>query len=180
MRRAKVFWTILALLTCAATSHAQAPSPLVAVPSPPPPAAAKPMIGPSEEKVIRQLLDVTGTVKLSQQMVDQMLASMQTSMPDIPAEFWTKIRACFKADEFIALIIPVYDKYYSKEELDGLLAFYQSPLGQKVIATLPEVNRESMAIGQAWGRKQAQAIMTEIDQEREAATKHSETKATTM
>lgn len=44
-------------------------------------------------------------------------------------------------------------KHFSLEELEALVAFYKSPLGHKVVTTLPEVVRECMAAGQAWGEQ---------------------------
>ncbi len=184
MRRLPSYGTTLALLACGASCHAQAapdapahPPVVVVTPAPPSLTTQAAAVDPAKEKLIRQLLEVTGVVKLSQQMMDQMFTSMQSAVPDLPTEFWSKTRARFKADDLVAMIIPVYDKYYSKEELQGLLTFYESPLGRKVIATLPQVQRESMTIGQAWGRKQAEDVLAEIAQERKSARKHAQTKA---
>ena len=124
-------------------------------------------------KAIRQLLVVTGTSKLMAQEMDQMVASLRNGLPDAPPEFWTKFRARVNTDDLIALIVPVYDKYYTLDDINGLLAFYQTPLGQKVITTLPQVTRESMTIGQAWGEAQAKAVVHELEQEQEAPKKHS-------
>jgi hypothetical protein len=38
---------------------------------------------------------------------------------------------------------PLYDKFYTEEELTDLLKFYRSPTGQKVITTLPQLMAES-------------------------------------
>ncbi|MBV9848651.1 MAG: DUF2059 domain-containing protein [Armatimonadetes bacterium] len=137
-------------------------------------------VSPEKEKAIRQLLDVVGTAKLMDQMMDQMLTSFHGSFPDVPPEVWTKLRARMKTENMITLIIPVYDKYYTTEDINGLLAFYQTPLGQKVIATLPQVSRESMAIGQAWGQKQAQSVIRELERQEKASKQHSKPKVTPL
>ena len=110
-------------------------------------------------------MDTVGTSKLMTQMADQMLASLQKNIPDVPPTVWAKFRARIKPDELIVLLLPVYDKYYTSEDLTGLLAFYQSSLGQKVIATLPQVSRESQQIGEKWGQQQAAAVIREYEQE---------------
>jgi hypothetical protein len=42
-----------------------------------------------------------------------------------------------------------------------LIQFYQSPLGQKVIAAAPGISLESQKIGSAWGQKIAEEIFNE-------------------
>jgi hypothetical protein len=39
---------------------------------------------------------------------------------------------------------PIYDKYFTEEELRDLVAFYKTPTGQKSIQVMPGIVRESM------------------------------------
>jgi len=130
------------------------------------PLQAQTRISPEKEKSIRQLLDVMGTTKLTQQMTTQMMAMLKQSQPGVPEELWSRFEKKLDAREVIDLVIPVYDKHFSKEDIDGLTAFYESPLGQKVVRTLPQVSQESMEIGQAWGRRKAEEVLQELQQER--------------
>ena len=152
---------------CVAPLQAQTPAPALT--------PAQQAISPEKEKAIRQLLDVTGTTKVMKQMMDQMMTSFHGSFPDVPPEAWTKLRARLNTDDLINLMLPVYDKHYTLDDINGLLAFYQTPLGQKVIATMPQITQESMTIGQEWGRKQAQAVIRELQQEEKASKKHGKT-----
>ena len=40
--------------------------------------------------------------------------------------------------------IHLYDKYYSKDELQNLVDFYKTPTGQKTIQVMPQLTQESM------------------------------------
>jgi len=156
-------FALLALfaLPCAAPVSAQQ-----TVPLPAPVYTTAPAPVPAEKAAtIRRLLALMGTVKLSQQMMTQMFSSMQTSMPQVPAEFWTKVHASMNANELIDLLIPIYSRHYTQQELNGLIAFYQTPLGQKVVSELPQISQESMAVGQQWGQQKAQEIVKEMQQE---------------
>jgi hypothetical protein len=51
------------------------------------------------------------------------------------------------------LVIPLYDRHFSLDELRGLNAFYSSPLGRKTIAVMPALLNDSMALGARWGRE---------------------------
>jgi hypothetical protein len=44
-------------------------------------------------------------------------------------------------------------------ELRELIRFYETPLGQKMIAELPALTRESMAAGQELGRRLAERLL---------------------
>ena len=102
-------------------------------------------------KNIKQLLNITGASSLSQQIVMQMLISMKSQYPQVPEKFWDTFLAEFNADDLLKELIPIYSKYYSDEDIKGLIAFYQTPLGKKTIALLPQISQESIVIGQRYG-----------------------------
>lgn len=47
-------------------------------------------------------------------------------------------------DEMIDALVPVYQRHFSKADLDGILAFYTSPVGQKLQNEQPAIMQESM------------------------------------
>lgn len=47
----------------------------------------------------------------------------------------------------------VYMESFTEAELDEILAFYATPVGQKMTAELPVITEKSMQIGQQWGMK---------------------------
>ena len=48
-------------------------------------------------------------------------------------------------------MVPLYDEYFTHEEIKELNKFYQRPLGQKVIKTMPALTQAGMELGQQWG-----------------------------
>ncbi|MFA5059573.1 MAG: DUF2059 domain-containing protein [Candidatus Omnitrophota bacterium] len=56
-----------------------------------------------------------------------------------------KLREAIKVDDIIERLVPVYDKYFTEDELKGLIAFYQSPLGKKLLRTTPMIMQDGMA-----------------------------------
>jgi uncharacterized protein len=50
-------------------------------------------------------------------------------------------------------IIDVWANNFTMDDMKGLIAFYSTPLGKKLIATLPAVTQQGMAAGQAWGQR---------------------------
>jgi hypothetical protein len=47
-------------------------------------------------------------------------------------------------DDLLDAMIPVYQKHFTKGNIDDLLAFYSTPTGQKVIKELPAITTEAM------------------------------------
>jgi len=47
------------------------------------------------------------------------------------------------------LYIQIYSESFTQEEIDGLLVFYASPVGQAYVEKLPAVTQKSMALTQA-------------------------------
>lgn len=119
-------------------------------------------VDPVKEKSIRTLLALTGSAKLGQQVMDQIIETFRRGSTNAPPAFWDEMRRKLKADEMVDMIVPIYARYYSKQELDQLITFYRSPIGRKVAATLPMIVRESMAVGQQWGRAKAQEVIAEM------------------
>ena len=101
---------------------------------------------------IRRLMNLTGGGDVGTQVVEQMLEAFKQSNPDIPESFWTEfMKEDVNANQLIELNVPIYDKYLSHEDIKGIIAFYESPVGKKFIEVLPKIVEESYAAGQQWG-----------------------------
>ncbi len=135
-------------------------------------ADASAKVDPAKEADIRQLMDVTGTKDLGKQLMDagiaQFRASVTESQPDNPRAkqfadaFAQRFEKHFDPRALTETVIPIYDKHLSSEDLRELLAYYQSPFGQRMLKVLPEVARESQAAGFKLGQKAAQDAMEEL------------------
>ena len=114
---------------------------------------------------IEKLLQVTGMVKLVDQMKTQMIAQLRQNQPQIPATFWDKFSSKFDSRQLLEKIIPIYDKYYSLDDLRAVNAFYSSSAGQRILSTMPSVMQESMRAGQEWGAQISQEAAQEAQAE---------------
>jgi Uncharacterized protein conserved in bacteria (DUF2059) len=55
-----------------------------------------------------------------------------------------------------------YDQRFSPAELRDLLAFYQSPLGLRLLDVQPDLTRDAMLAGQQWGMRIGAKIGQEL------------------
>lgn len=124
--------------------------------------AAAPAIDPEKENLIRQVLMLSGAAKMADQMLDAMMDSFKKSKLAVPDGFWDDIRKNADTNDLIERIIPVYARHFSDDDLRGLVAFYNSPVGKKYVAETPQITAESMAVGRAWGGDLAKTVVAKL------------------
>jgi len=110
---------------------------------------------------IDRMLKLTGMESLCNQMIGQLTAGLRNQMKEVPPEFWDRFAKKISGSELLEKIVPLYDKYYSLEDLRAVNEFYSSPAGQRVLSTLPQIMQESMKVGQEWGAKVGQQAAEE-------------------
>lgn len=110
------------------------------------------------EKAVRELLDLTGAGSLGVQIVQQLVANFQKAMPNVPATFWNEFMKEVDPTAMVNLVVPIYMKHFTRDEINGMIAFYKTPLGRKLVHELPAISQESMAAGQRWGGQLGQRI----------------------
>ena len=117
-------------------------------------------------------MELTGAGRIGVQVMNNMEASMRPLLEDTlpPGDyrsqlielFFKKFRAQATPQSLVALVIPIYDRHFSDEDLKGLIAFYESPLGKKAVAVLPQVVAESQEAGGQWGQELSRKCMEEV------------------
>ena len=116
---------------------------------------------PSPQQV-RQLMDVFGMNRMFQQMNAQMAGMMGQQLPCVPASYWSGFVDEQGMKDLTEKMIPVYQRHFTAEDIDGLLKFYSSPLGRTVVAEMPATMAEGMQIGRQWGEQRAQAMVAAL------------------
>jgi hypothetical protein len=111
---------------------------------------------------IKKLLDVTGSSKLGQEVIHQVIGEFKKISPNVPDSFWEKASKEANPSDLEKITISIYDKYLSDDDIKGLVAFYQSPLGQKVVKVMPQISRESMAAARQWGIQFVEKIESDL------------------
>lgn len=134
------------------TASAQEPPPRLAAQRPETP----------KERAIRRLLVLTGASQLGKQVMTQMVTTMKGVLPQVPDSFWERFMREVRPEELTDLIIPIYDRHFSYDDIRQLIAFYESPIGRKFVGQLPQLTQESMTAGQAWGRQLGLRITQEL------------------
>ncbi|PCK09824.1 MAG: hypothetical protein COA42_01865 [Alteromonadaceae bacterium] len=133
---------------------------------------------PASAEKIKALMQKAGAGNLAEQMMGQMLPALKSMAPDAPDAFWADFIAGVDGDEIENMIIPVYQKYMTGEDVEAINTFYDTKAGKKLITVQPAIMQESMVLGQQWGESLARDLMAKYQALQEAAAV-AETKATT-
>jgi len=118
---------------------------------------------PSDQQV-RQLFEVMRLGQMFDQMNAQMAGVMGQAVPCVPASYWNNFIDASGTEQLLSRMMPVYQKHFTAQDVAGLLKFYKSPLGQKVITQMPVTMAEGMKIGQEWGRQRGEDMIRALQQ----------------
>lgn len=112
------------------------------------------VISQTKAAAVRRLLDLMGSAKLSKQMLNELFSMLKNSTSQVPPRVWDEINAEYNTDiesgKFMEMIVPIYGRAFSEDEIKELIKFYESPIGKKLSATLPQILNESMTVGAEW------------------------------
>ncbi len=132
-----------------------------------PPTLEKP--DPAKEAAIRHLMDITQTSKLGDNITGAITAQVRQVMsrslpkPEDLQKFMDAFTQKFNAEAPPSAVtdaeIPVYSHYFSMEDIQGLIKFYESPLGQHVVKTLPQVAQQTQQAGVQMDQKAALDVL---------------------
>jgi hypothetical protein len=136
---------------------------------------ARPAIGQTPDDSIRpdieKLMQLTGSAQMATQMVSTLIAQivdgMKTSQPNIPERALAIAREVLETEltkgfsgpqSMMPQIAAAYANHFTQEDIRALVAFYESPIGKKMIQTMPVILQESIAIGQRWAQTEMPRI----------------------
>ena len=130
---------------------------------------------------VKKLFDVISSRQQLAEMMQQVFAQMRkmnreeikARRPEITEAELTRMDQQsedliknFPLDEMLGDMIPIYQRHFSKSEIDALTTFYSSPPGQKFLHEMPAVTAETM-----------RAVYPRIQAQVDAALKRAEEKS---
>lgn len=116
---------------------------------------------------IEKLMKISGSASMVDQIVDSMIPQYKQMVPSVPEVYWNEAGKKMKMSggKLIAELVPIYDKYFTEQEIKGLIDFYESPVGKKMVKNQPLIMQDSMAVGQKWGIAIAEEIIKDLQKD---------------
>ena len=135
---------------------------------------AQKQIDPVRLAAAKELMEVAGSAKQFDVAVPLITQQLENAFVNLKPDHAAEIKDVFRMiperfsqrkQELLDQIAALYAERLTTEDLQGIIAFYKSPIGAKFIQLQPELVQQSMALGQAWGRKIGQEIDQQVRKE---------------
>lgn len=149
------------------------------------PVQALPADAPTREDVLK-LFDVMqinktmdAVIQAAKQQSMEMAEQMANErMPDATAEQKKQLHEMMEdvmnqamgpaaMREMVEATVPVYQRHLSKADLDAMVAFYSSPVGQKILHEQPAMVQESMQAASGIQQRIARVMFQKMDERME-------------
>jgi hypothetical protein len=134
---------------------------------------------PADAPTRNQVLTLLDLVEARQMMVAAMEdlkrimqngaeESFRQKVPNATPKQVEALRAMFDEvtkmplDDMINAVISIYQRHLTKTDVEELIRFYSSPVGQKLLREQPQIMRESMQAGAEIQRKRVDEIQARI------------------
>src|SRR5579863_1715429 len=140
---------------------------------------AAPGDAPVSKEDIQHLFDVMQIHQQMHQVMDAMMKQQSAMIHETLKKRYPQSSAdrIARADQLIAEtmkdmpmdamlddMIPIYQRHFSKTDIDAMSTFYASPTGQKMMREMPALTSESMQVSYARMQKQVDAIQQRAEQ----------------
>jgi len=114
---------------------------------------------------LKKMFEVSGSNETYKAAIKQMLSIYKSQSSNVNEEKWNSLEAELmktSLTELVDLLVPVYQKYMTLSDINEMIKFYETPVGQKYAKSAPKITQESMQIGQQWGMKLGQEIQKKL------------------
>ncbi len=122
----------------------------------------------SKIEKIKTLLELTGSAKQSRELMDVMINSLTATSSNLPREvFLESIKKEINFNELINEMVPIYHKHFTEADVDGMIKFYQSDVGKKMIDKMPSILAEYMPIIKLKMGSMTERVMKSLKEQQE-------------
>jgi hypothetical protein len=129
----------------------------------------------TKQEKIHELLEVTGVSEQMEKALDSIWPMIiergSQANPNVPKEVWDQVRTIGKEEfakslpDVLAQFERMYDINFTDEEIEGLLTFYKTPVGNSVMHKLNAMAPQTAALGQAWGAQVSKRVIARLSDE---------------
>jgi hypothetical protein len=117
-------------------------------------------------ETIKNMMDVMT------QQVHKMTHEQLKKVPNLPPDYEARMDReadqtlkNFPTEDLLQVMIPVYQKHFSKGDIDAMIGFYATPTGQKLIRDMPAVMAETMQASSGILQKMMAKTMERVQEE---------------
>ena len=109
--------------------------------------------------------------QMAQEALKKRLPNLTQKDLDRLNEMMDRMQKQWDFDGMIDDMIPVYQRHLTKEDVAAMVAFYETPTGQKMLREQPAMTAEAMQAVQPRMEKMMNSMMDEVDKMAKESTK---------
>lgn len=114
---------------------------------------------------IDKFLEVSGSKETMKAQFPVLMNTLKNMLPNIPEDVFAKIEAKYRElffNRMVELIAPIYNRYFTLEELKNYIAFYETDLGRKIAKVSPTLINNLFKVGEQAGAFIMQSVIAEL------------------
>jgi hypothetical protein len=111
---------------------------------------------------------INANPKLTPEQKQQELAKMRAELPAAVSALQGVMNDPAMIDEILAETVPLYARTFTADELKQIAAFYRTPIGTKMLSTMPKLTGEAMQIGQQIAMRRIGPVMQKLQEKQTA------------
>lgn len=120
----------------------------------------KPPAHPITAEQAQELMELTGMIAMQRKMIDGLMPTLRQSMPPyMPDDVLTDFENRLVGGDMQALIVSAYQRHFSSEDADAMIAFYKTPVGRRAILMMPVLMKELQEGGAQLGQETMQKVL---------------------
>lgn len=127
---------------------------------------------PASTAQIQKLMELAGSKKVLETLVEARMEAFVEEFhklrPDISLQTWNMAFSRLQSPQFIqellAEVVPIYRRHFCSDDVEQLIAFYQTPAGRKLSAEMPAIEKEAVEAGRNYIESIAPQLRQDIQQ----------------
>jgi uncharacterized protein len=138
---------------------------------------------PASKEDVERYLQVMHSRELMKKTLQAMSQGMQPMLheqylkhkDELPADYEQTMTArmnemyeTMPSDELMQAMVPVYQKHFTKGDIDHMIAFYSTPTGAKLMNDMPAIMKESMQASTPIMMKYMDTVRAKLQQQTDA------------
>ena len=116
-------------------------------------------------EAVDKFMEVSGSKTTLKAQFPLIINNFRIMLEGISDDVFAKIEAKFQVvflKRAVELYAPFYERYYTLEDIKGLIAFYETELGRKVARTTPSLSTDLYKAGEQLGIMVLKSIVEDL------------------
>lgn len=114
---------------------------------------------------VDKFLEVSGSKETMKAQFPVLMNALKNMLSNIPEDVFAKIEAKYRElfiNRIVEFIAPIYNRYFTLEELKNYIAFYETDLGRKIAKVNPTLMNDLFQVGEQAGAFIMQSVIAEL------------------